>query len=181
LLLCTLLLLTWQTGSHLQSGEQVAIKLTEIREAPEILEAEKQTYDVLAGGVGIPRVHWFGNECDYRVLVLDLLGPSLEDLLNYCGRKFSLKTILLIADQAISRLQYIHSKGFIHRDLKPHNFLMGTGRQGNTLYAIDFGVAQELSRAERYKNLEGLPMGGTVEYASINNHNGRRKSLMAIR
>jgi casein kinase 1 delta/casein kinase I family protein HRR25 len=112
--------------------------------------------EALDGGVGIPRVHWFGQECDYYVLAHDLLGPSLEDLLNYYGRRFSLKTILLIADQTISRIQYIHSKDFLHRDIKPDNFLMGVGRQGITLYTIDFSLAKEFSDTERCKNAEGL-------------------------
>jgi serine/threonine protein kinase len=142
------------SGTHLQSGDDVAIKLSYIQDDPYILEGEKETYDVLAGGVGIPQVHWYGPECDYYALVQELLGPSLEDLFNYCGRRFSLKTILLIADQAISRIQYIHSKGILHRDIKPDNFLMGVGRQGNILYAIDFGIAKELSHAERCKNAQ---------------------------
>ncbi len=138
-----------------------------------MLRGEKETYEALSGGVGIPRVRWFGQECDYYALVHDLLGPSLEDLFNYCGRKFSLKTVLLIADQAIARIEYIHSKGFLHRDIKPDNFLVGIGRQGNTLYTIDFGLAKEFRDAERCKDVEGLPLGGTTRYASINNHNGR--------
>ena len=145
-----------------------------------MLRSEKDTYDALSGGVGIPRVRWFGEECDFYALVHDILGPSLEDLFNYCDRRFSLKTILLIADQAISRIEYIHSKGFLHRDIKPENFLMGIGRQGNTLYTIDFGIAKEFVYAERSKDVKGLPLGGTTRYASINNHNGRRRYLIAI-
>ena len=79
-------------------GEEIAIKLTHVRHNPEVLRGEKDTYEALSGAVGIPQVRWFGQECDYYALVHDLLGPSLEHLFNYCGRKFSLKTILLIAD-----------------------------------------------------------------------------------
>ncbi|KAH6839540.1 casein kinase I isoform delta [Chaetomium sp. MPI-CAGE-AT-0009] len=164
------------SGTDLQSGEEVAIKLTYVRDSPEVLRWEKETYEMLDGGIGIPRIRWFGQECDFYALVIDALGPSLEDLLNYCGRKFSLKTILLIADQAISRIQQIHSKGFLHRDIKPDNFLMGLGKQGNILYTIDFGLAKEFSDTECCKDVEGIPFCGTRQYASISSHNGREQS-----
>ena len=67
----------------------------------------------------------YGVERDYNVLVMDLLGPSLEDLFNFCHRRFTMKTVLMLADQMISRVEFIHNKSFIHRDIKPDNFLMG--------------------------------------------------------
>ncbi|OAR00667.1 hypothetical protein LLEC1_07338 [Akanthomyces lecanii] len=160
-------------GTDMKLGDEVAIKLMHVNNDPEIIKSEADTYKVLAGGVGIPRVRWFGQECDYYALVHEILGPSLEDLFNYCDRRFSIKTVLLIADQAISRIQYIHHKLFLHRDIKPDNFLMGTGTNGNLLYTIDFGLSQEFCNAKRFQTLQGRPFGGTRRYASLNNHNGR--------
>jgi serine/threonine protein kinase len=65
------------------------------------------------------------------VLVMDLLGPSLEDLFDYCSRRFTVKTVLMLADQMIGRVEYIHSKNFVHRDIKPDNFLMGKAKGGH--------------------------------------------------
>ena len=70
-------------------------------------------------------IYRYGQEKDYHVLVMDLLGPSLEDLFNFCNRRFTMKTVLMLADQMISRVEFLHNKSFIHRDLKPDNFLMG--------------------------------------------------------
>ncbi|KAI0877435.1 casein kinase 1, delta [Hypoxylon argillaceum] len=163
------------TGTDITSGKEVAIKLTDNREGPEMLRDEAETYRRLAGEVGIPQVYWFGEEVSYYVLVFELLGPSLEDLFNYCDRRFSLKTILLIAEQAVSRIERIHKK-FLHGDIKPDNFLLGLGRQGNTLYTIDFGLAREFSDKVEYRGYKGLGFQGTDRYASIKCHNGQEQS-----
>ena len=89
-------------GTNIISGEEVAIKLESVKAKHPQLEYESKVYKVLAGGVGVPFVRWFGTECDYNAMVMDRLGPSLEDLFNFCNRKFSLKTVLLLADQLVS-------------------------------------------------------------------------------
>ena len=70
---------------------------------------ESKLYKILQGGTGIPNVRWFGVEVDYNIMVLDLLGLSLEDLFNFCNR-LSLKTVLMLVDQLVSRIEYVHSK-----------------------------------------------------------------------
>merc|ERR1719282_35481 len=148
---------------------------------------EAKLYNKLAGCPGIPTVHWSGVEDEHNVMIMDLLGPSLEDLFNYCDRHFSLKTVLMIADQIISLIEYIHSKNFIHRDIKAENFLMGTGACEKQLFIIDFGLARKFRDPQSqqhipYKEHRGLT--GTARYASINTHMGieqsRRDDLEAI-
>jgi len=111
-------------GVNIISGEEVAIKLESVKAKHPQLEYEAKVYKTLAGGVGVPFVRWFGVECDYNAMVLDLLGPSLEDLFNFCNRKFSLKTALLLADQLVRLLSAFRlltsrvlSSGILRTDL----------------------------------------------------------------
>uniref|UniRef100_A0A3Q2XU90 non-specific serine/threonine protein kinase n=1 Tax=Hippocampus comes TaxID=109280 RepID=A0A3Q2XU90_HIPCM len=160
-------------------GEEVAIKLECVKTKHPQLHIESKFYKMMQGGVGIPSIKWCGAEGDYNVMVMELLGPSLEDLFNFCSRKFSLKTVLLLADQMISRIEYIHLKNFIHRDVKPDNFLMGLGKKGNLVYIIDFGLAKKYRDARTHQHIpyrENKNLTGTARYASINTHLGIEQS-----
>ncbi|VVT48448.1 uncharacterized protein SAPINGB_P001784 [Magnusiomyces paraingens] len=166
-------------GTNIISGEEVAIKLESIRARHPQLEYEARVYKALVGGVGIPFVRWYGSECDYNALVIDLLGPSLEDLFNFCNRKFSYKTVLLLADQLICRLEFIHAKSFIHRDIKPDNFLMGLNRRGNQVNVIDFGLAKKFRDPRTHIHIpyrEHKNLTGTARYASVHTHLGIEQS-----
>lgn len=85
---------------------------------------------------------YFGVEGEYNALVMDILGPTLFRMLEYCGNRFSVKTMCMIILQCIDRLESIHEKGFIHRDIKPENFLMGFGKKAHQVYVIDFGLTK---------------------------------------
>uniref|UniRef100_A0A8C5Q6P4 non-specific serine/threonine protein kinase n=1 Tax=Leptobrachium leishanense TaxID=445787 RepID=A0A8C5Q6P4_9ANUR len=170
---------TSAAGANIATGEEVAIKLECVKTKHPQLHIESKFYKMMQGGVGIPSIKWCGAEGDYNVMVMELLGPSLEDLFNFCSRKFSLKTVLLLADQMISRIEYIHSKNFIHRDVKPDNFLMGLGKKGNLVYIIDFGLAKKYRDARTHQHIpyrENKNLTGTARYASINTHLGIEQS-----
>lgn len=88
-------------GYNIATNEEVAIKLECTKTKHPQLHIESKIYRLLQGGVGIPSLKWCGGEGDYNVMVMELLGPSLEDLFNFCSRKFGLKTVLLLADQTV--------------------------------------------------------------------------------
>lgn len=140
------------------------------------MTVEVALYKVLGGGVGIPRIYWTGIEGDFHAMVFELLGPSLEDLFNFCGRRFTLKTVLLLVDQLICRVAYLHSREIIHRDIKPENFLMGLGTKGNTVYATDLGLAARFNSVESgivslHRPTEPR-LHGTEIFASVRGHWG---------
>lgn len=166
-------------GTDVRTKEEVAIKMERVKTNHPQLIYESKVYRHLYGGTGIPNIRWFGTEGDYNIIVLDLLGPSLEDLFLFCGRRFSLKTVLLLADQLIDRMGYIHEKSFMHRDMKPDNFLMGLGQKANMVYVIDFGLAKKYRDPLNHRHIPfraNKSLTGTARYASVNTHNGIEQS-----
>lgn len=166
-------------GKNMHTGENVAMKFEPIRAKTPKLMYEAKVYKVLSGCFGIPSVHWYGVDGDYNVMVIDLLGPSLEDMFQSCGRELSRRTLLLLADQMIQRVESAHSRNFIHRDIKPENFTVGLDARYDEVHMIDFGLAKKYRDSKCNKHIpyrEGKKLIGTPRYASINNHLGAEQS-----
>lgn len=167
-------------GVNLLNSQQVAIKFEPRKcEAPQLRD-EYRSYRILTGIDGIPRAYFFGQEGVHNILIIDLLGPSLEDLFDWCGRKFLVKTVIQVAKQMISRVRAIHEANLIYRDIKPDNFLIGKPGtpNANKIYIVDFGMAKQYRDPKTKVHIpfrEKKALSGTARYMSINTHVGREQ------
>ena len=120
-------------------------------------------------------------------MVMDLMGPSLEDLYKFCGGRFSLKTTLMVGYSMLGTIQRLLGKNYVHRDIKPENFLMGLGKKSHMVHIIDFGLAKRYRDSKTHQHIqykENKNLTGTARYASVNAHLGieqsRRDDLESI-
>ncbi len=173
-----------------KTGEALAVKMEwQKAEKTDKLLKEAELHKELQHGKGIPRVWWSGSQGEYNLMVLDLLGPSLDDLFKK-HKKFSVKTVAMVAKQLITRLQHVHKCGILYRDVKLHNSLMGVGEKGSRrVYLVDFGLSKrylDRTTGDHHKCQfeKGRGIAGTVRYSSPFLHEGydasRRDDLFAL-
>ncbi|KRX05100.1 Protein kinase-like domain [Pseudocohnilembus persalinus] len=178
------------TATDKNTNEQYACKVEKATSKHPQIFFEAKLYNYLnhdqRSDKGFPKIYHCGTEHGYNVMIMDQLGSSLEDLFQQQKKKFSLKTVCLLAEQLIDRIEFIHSKCFLHRDIKPDNFLMGKGKKANKVYMIDLGLAKKYIQKDGkhipYKEHKNLT--GTARYASVNTHIGieqaRRDDLESL-
>lgn len=143
---------------------------------------EWQVYNALGGSHGIPRVHYKGRQNDYYIMVMDMLGPSLWDVWNNNSHTMSIEMVACIAIEAISIVEKLHSRGYVHGDVKPENFLLGPPGtlDEKKLFLVDLGLATRWrdSSTGLHVDYDQRPdvFRGTVRYASVHAHLGRTGS-----
>ena len=173
-------------AQNINTKEKCALKLEKKTNSQNLLENEAYTIAYLKG-FGIPSIKSFGFSGEYNILVMELLGKSLEDLFIENNKKFSLKTVCMIAIQMLERVEFIHKKYIMHRDIKPDNFVIGLDKKSHIIYLLDFGLSKKYRSRRTKKHIpftKNRKLTGTARYASINALNGfeqsRRDDLEAI-
>ena len=151
------------------------------------LPNEYKCYSSLQHMDNIPKVYDLFEYKKNKVMVMDKMGPSLHSLFKRCDGRFSLKTTLMIADQLLRIIQYVHDCGLLHRDIKPQNFVTGIGPLRTRVHLLDFGVSTSYLDPRTHEHMmfttnNGLV--GTAYYVSVNTHLGdlqsRRDDLESI-
>ena len=163
-------------GTNVRTNEKVAIKIEERKNSKTTLEREAYILYYLKGH-GLPEVKSFGKTKKYNILVQTLLGKSLYEIFNDYNKKFPIKDVCMIGIQLLERLEYIHSKNYIHRDIKPHNFLIGEKDEG-LIYIIDFGLSKKYKsdRGKHVKFTISKHITGTPRFCSVNAMRGVEQS-----
>ena len=106
-------------------------------------------------------------------MCMEPLGPSLSDLMQFCGGRLSIKTMLMVGKQLLKRLQDLHAQNIVHLDIKPQNTVIGLNDRTSEINLIDFGISEYYRNRKTGCHLiqkEGHYLKGTVRYASRNSH-----------
>jgi serine/threonine protein kinase len=168
-------------------GGYVAAKIEDRKKSPRIIN-EYKIYNYLHKKnfrIGLPKIYDFIQTPDYNMMFMQLLGPSLEDLFVKYKKKFKLETIFQLSLQFLELMEQLHRTNFIHRDIKPNNFLIGRDKHKAQIYMMDFGLSKKyLVNGKHIEFRDNRSLIGTARYASRNMHMGiepsRRDDLESV-
>ena len=165
---------------NINTKEELAVKLEkrDSESSRSLLETEAYILSHLKA-FGLPDIKIYGCNSDYNILIMELLGQSLENLFQSQNKSFSIKTACMLGIQMIDRIEYIHSRKIIHRDIKPDNFVMGRGLKSHIVYVLDFGLSKKYWSSSHKCHIpfvDGKKLTGTARYASINALSGYEQS-----
>eukprot|EP00484_Ammonia_sp_Unknown_P023891 CAMPEP_0197035166 /NCGR_PEP_ID=MMETSP1384-20130603/13036_1 /TAXON_ID=29189 /ORGANISM="Ammonia sp." /LENGTH=747 /DNA_ID=CAMNT_0042465191 /DNA_START=238 /DNA_END=2481 /DNA_ORIENTATION=+ len=171
-------------AKDLKTGKLYACKAESIRSKHPQLRLEYNIYRALQQSKYFVRVWGFVTHYNHQIMIMDKLGESLEQLFTSCGRKFSIHCVCQIAIQILSRIEELHKHDYLHRDIKPDNFLIGhvpsgdlTKPEASKIYMIDLGLGKVWKENGRHiAEKTGKRLIGTPRYASINTHFGTEQS-----
>ena len=173
-------------GLNIKENEPVVLKFEKRTNQFHYLESEAFVLFNIKG-FGIPKIITYGKNNNYNILIEEMLGLSIQELWKVnISKKDLLKNLCMLALQMIDRLQYIHSKDIIHKDIKPNNFLIGR-KDPKNIYLIDFGFSQKYRSSRTGKHIQfkkAKIMCGSLKYLSINGNKGyvssRRDDLESL-
>jgi serine/threonine protein kinase len=165
-------------GKDVKTGEQVAVKLEPKCTRHPQLQYEVKVHLALAGVPGVPQRRWSGDEQDFRIMVMDLVGPSLERLFQHLERSMALENIVGWGLQVLKCVEHIHARGFVHRDVRPDVFMVGR-LDLETVYVAGLALARRY-RQRRSGEHVSCDVQKTsmwnVHFASANSHLGMPQS-----
>lgn len=173
-------------GRDLRNQKKVAIKFEKLKAPNPQLKFEMLVYRRLNGESGFPKMLWSGTQHGYNILVLELLSNNLEKQFTLNSSKpFTLKTIAMLGIQMLNLLKLFHDRNYVHRDVKPDNFVFHS--DGLKLCLLDFGLAKTYRNTRTKEHISfatNVPLCGTARYASINalmyNEQSRRDDLESL-
>ena len=167
-------------GEEISTHEKIAIKCENVQNnKPSLLKSEIEILKYLTGIKGIPKIYLHLFSQNFNFMLFELLGPNINEIFNFCHKKFTLQTVLAIGLQMLERIESIHSLHIIHRDIKPENFLIGKNNKISTIYLCDFGLAKRFRDTKTGNHIPYTTkkhFTGTPVFASVYTHLGCEQS-----
>lgn len=170
-------------GFDVRRRKELAIKIQSTKTLNDLLAKENYFLNQLKEAPGFPTVHFYGEWKGHKIMVQDLLGPSLDKIFKFCKKKLRQQTVFKLGLNMVDLLETIHRNNILHRDIKPNNFVYGTYDSKflnyiPKIHLIDFGLSCLIHESNGqhcvWNNKSSFV--GTPRYASINTHYGIRQS-----